>query len=191
MQVRTRNYMKGPSLLRDATRSPWYCLYHSRCRQSFIATTSLDPDSFDHLLKYFSRFYVVKFGVGQPGRPPRLPHKHAALGMVLTFYCSPSEYKTLCKVFATTPATTSRILEKAEAALNQVLKVIKDARIVWPTKEQQLYWGNLSSLKESVLRGIFAFADGKNLHVQEPSDADLQNAQFNGIYRPIAIPIPY
>ena len=180
MQIRTRNFIKSRSLLRDATESPWYCLYHNRCRESFIATTSLDPDSFDHLLKYFSRFYVVKSGVGKRGRPPRLPHKHAALGMLLTFYCSPSEYKTLCKVFATAPATTARVIQNAEIALNKTLKVLRDARIVWPTKDEQLHWGHLSSLKESVLRGIFGFADGKNLNVQEPSDIDLQNAEFNG-----------
>lgn len=47
-------------------------------------------------------------------------------------------------------------------------------------KAQQAAWSELILAKYPAIRGRFGFVDGKNYTVQEPSNADLQNACYNG-----------
>lgn len=54
-------------------------MYTSRDRGSFISVASIDPASFDYLLQAFSKFYIVKRGIGKRGRPPKFIFKHAVL----------------------------------------------------------------------------------------------------------------
>lgn len=179
--MRVRNVISSASLPRDARDSVWYRIYQERDNATFISTTSLDADAFDFLLLNFSKYYVVKSGRGKGGRPPRLVHKHAVLACLLHFYSSAVELKTLSEVFAVVPSTLSVILRKAELALEKALGTIDDARICFPSKETQMRWASATNEKEPSVEGVFGFADGKNLRVQEPTEIDLQNAMYNGI----------
>ena len=73
-----------------------------------------------------------------------------------------------------------RTLRKAETALLLTLKSIPEALIVWPSMDLQRFWAALVKRKEPLLKKKFGFIDGKNYRVQKPSDAELQNAQYNG-----------
>ena len=180
MKLRTRNVISSSSLHADSCSSQWYQIYQTRDVGTFISTVSIDPDSFDYLLEEFSKHYIVGSFGGRGGRPPRLLHKHAVLGCLLHYYSAPMEYKTLSELFSIVPSTLSRTLKKAEYAMAETLKNIPEARIVFPSKAKQRRWAKITQKMEPIVRGVFAWADGKNLRVQEPSDIDLQNALYNG-----------
>lgn len=78
------------------------------------------------------------------------------------------------------PAVLSRVLHRAEPALLAALKEIPDAAIKWPTKDQQREWAKLVAKKNPLVQGRWGFIDGKNYHVQKPTDIDCQNAMYNG-----------
>ena len=54
------------------------------------------------------------------------------------------------------------------------------AAIIWPTKDEQKQWVALVQAKEPLMHGRWGFIDGKNYSVQQPNNADLQNALYNG-----------
>ncbi|ETV65047.1 hypothetical protein H257_18173 [Aphanomyces astaci] len=91
----------------------------------------------------------------------------------------PDTFDNLLAVFIP-PATYARVLAKAEKALSLALKAMPDAAICWPTFDQQVVWAQATEAREPLVTGVFAFVDGKNLPVREPSSSDLQNAQYNG-----------
>jgi hypothetical protein len=82
--------------------------------------------------------------------------------------------------FGIGPAVCSRTIFKAEIALNQALRSLPEARIKWPSKEEQRSMALLVERKDPRIKGRFFFVDGKNLHVMEPSDSEYQNALYNG-----------
>ncbi|ETV66240.1 hypothetical protein H257_17222 [Aphanomyces astaci] len=86
----------------------------------------------------------------------------------------------MCELFAVAPATFARVLVNAEKALSCALKTMPDASIRWPTFAQQTCWAQATEAREQLVTGVFAFVDGKNLPVREPSSSDLQNAHYNG-----------
>ncbi|ETV90193.1 hypothetical protein H310_14975 [Aphanomyces invadans] len=104
-------------------------MYAAKDEPSFLVTVSLTPDAFEDLLTQFKHSYVVLSHPFRGGRPPRIPHKHAVLAMVLHFYTAALESKTLQKLFGLSATTFSRVLHKAEEALSVALKAMKDARI--------------------------------------------------------------
>ncbi|EGZ10920.1 hypothetical protein PHYSODRAFT_464199, partial [Phytophthora sojae] len=129
-----RNVLTVDALI-DPSKSPWHTLYASQDRGSFIAVVSIDPQSFECLLKAFSVHYVVKSGVGKSGRPPKFIFKHAVLACLLHYYTAAVENKSLCELFGVPPATLSRVLAKDETALCACLNDLPDARIRFPSKE--------------------------------------------------------
>lgn len=177
--IRERNYLTSEALIEPAA-SPWYSLYASRDRGSFINMVSIDPEAFDFLCTVFSRHYIVLSGPGKRGRPSRLVHKHAVLACLLHFYSAEIRAKSLCALFGIPPATLSRVLSNAEQALSKSLREISDARIRWPSFAEQQHWAELCQAKEPLIRGCFGVADGLNLPVQEPTNSDIQNALYNG-----------
>ncbi|ETW03260.1 hypothetical protein H310_05656 [Aphanomyces invadans] len=100
--------------------------------------------------------------------------------IVLHFYTAAVELKTLQELFGVASTTLSQLLRKGEDALLRALKCLPAARILWPSKTNQQYWALKSQEREPLVSGVFGFVDGKNLRVQEPSCADLQNAHYNG-----------
>ncbi|RHZ26679.1 hypothetical protein DYB31_008490 [Aphanomyces astaci] len=157
-------------------------MYQARNTESFISTVSVTPDAFDHILAHFKHEYVVLSRPGRSGRPSRIPKKHAVLAMLLHYYTTAVEGKTMQELFSLTPSTFARVLGRAEDALWRTLKSIPDASIRWPSKVKQANWASKSNARKPLVHGVFAFVDGKNLRVQEPSNADLQNAHYNGTF---------
>ncbi|ETV82889.1 hypothetical protein H257_04663 [Aphanomyces astaci] len=100
--------------------------------------------------------------------------------MLLHFYTAVVEGKTLHELFGLAPSTFCRVLRRAEEALARTLRRIPDALIRWPSKSGQAHWASKANEREPLVQGVFGFVDGKDLRVQEPSNVDLQNAQFNG-----------
>ncbi|KAG1711902.1 hypothetical protein DVH05_009143 [Phytophthora capsici] len=90
------------------------------------------------------------------------------------------EQSTLCMLFGAPPSTLSRTLIRAEEALHRALLGYAYARIPWPSPERQAKLAKLVEAREPLLSHTFGFIDGKNLRVQQPSNADLQNAMYNG-----------
>jgi hypothetical protein len=138
------------------------------------------PAAFNNLVIKFSNFYQVKSGPGKIGRPRRLLHKSQALGCILVFYSDKMGYKTLCQMFGIPMASLSRVIKQAEDALLLALKSEPDAQIRWPSLDQQVSWAQRVQAKHPLVTGRWGFIDGKNLRVQKPSDAELQNAMYNG-----------
>jgi hypothetical protein len=52
LTMQSRNYLVTEALCQPSE-SPWHILYASREEGSFLATVSIDPDSFDFLLDKF------------------------------------------------------------------------------------------------------------------------------------------
>ncbi|KAF0712305.1 hypothetical protein AaE_012062 [Aphanomyces astaci] len=163
--LRERSAIESRALIKDQSDAAWYTMYESRSIPSFIATVSIPPDDFDDLLRVFSVHYTVCSGPGRRGRPPRVQQKHAVLAMLLHYYTAAVEHKTLQELFGVSPTTFSRVC---------------DAAVRWPSKALQRDWAVLTNAKEPLVEGVFAFVDGKNCRVQSPSNADLQNAHYNG-----------
>jgi hypothetical protein len=179
MTIQSRNYLVTEALCQPCD-SPWHILYASREAGSFLATVSIDPDSFDYLLDEFSRHYVVLSGPGRPGRPPKFIYKHAVLGCLLHYYTAAVEQKTLCELFGVPPSTFSRVMRLAAEALRLTLRAIAEAQIRYPDKPTQRRWAAITHAKEPIVSGVWGFVDGKNYKVQAPSAMELQNAMYNG-----------
>jgi hypothetical protein len=96
------------------------------------------------------------------------------------YYTTKVRYKTLAIIFGIVPATISKVITRAEVALETALRRMYLARVRWPTFAQQALWAEKVQAKEPMVRGRWGFIDGKNYHVQEPSATDLQNAFYNG-----------
>ncbi|KAE9302157.1 hypothetical protein PF008_g22559 [Phytophthora fragariae] len=118
------------------------------------------------------------------------------------------EQSSLCMMFGVPPSTLSRTLRGAEEALSLALTGYAPARISWPSPSRQAELARMVNKREPLLTHTFGFIDGKNLRVrvlymilvptafrlsqltedncdvsaqvQQPSNADLQNAMYNG-----------
>jgi hypothetical protein len=179
MLVRERNVLNCASLI-NPIQSPWHVLYNSRDRGSYISTVWVHPEAFELLLQVFSQYYTVRSGIGKRGRPPKFMFKHAVLGCLLHSYTAAVEQKTLCEIFGVPPSTLSRVMYNAERALLKALRVLPDAKVVYPSKAKQIQWSRLTEAKEPRVKGVWGFIDGKNYRVQAPTDSELQNASYNG-----------
>lgn len=79
--------------------------------------------------------------------------------------------------------TTRRVdavIARAEKALHSVLRRFSDARIEWPSFQEQSSAADCIRAKYPLVPGRFGFVDGKNLSVLQSGDVNKQNAQFNG-----------
>jgi hypothetical protein len=177
--LRTRNYISTAGL-REPLQSSGQHLYVHGTDGDYLSVMGIDRDTFKHLFDHFSDFYVVSSGPGRSGRPPKLSSKGTVLACLLHFYAGTMELKTLCELFGVPPATLSRIVHNAEVALEECLRVIPEAKITWPSFAEQHEWAARVERKEPLLKGRWGFVDGKNYRVQKPTNADLQNAMYNG-----------
>ena len=188
--IRVRNYLTRWDLV-DANQSPFLNLLHNGTDEALINVISLDRNGFNLLLEEFQNHYLVHSGPQRRGRPPKIP-KSLALGMLLSHYSAPSEQKSLCVAFGVPPSTVSRVLGKAAIALEKALECLVMARIKYPCREAQADMALKVQAKYPNIEGRFCFIDGKNLRVQEPTDADRQNSMYNGclfLYRLAALRI--
>lgn len=160
--------------------------------------------AFDELLARFSIFYPTKPRHQRGGRPPKFMYHHQVLGLLVRFYVSSDDQSSVCLVFGAPPSTVSRVLCKAEQALERALANYHPACISWPSPRGQIELAWLVQAREPQLKRTFGFIDGKNFRVrapvavavstrlstltprhpynqvQQPSQTDLQNALYNG-----------
>ena len=102
------------------------------------------------------------------------------LSLLLHTYCAPAENKTWSEMFGISPGTLSRTLLKAEIALLSALNSMPEAKVEWPSLNDQIRMGLAVELKEPLIKGRWGFIDGKNYGVQEPSNCSIQNGMYNG-----------
>ncbi|EGZ17970.1 hypothetical protein PHYSODRAFT_286010, partial [Phytophthora sojae] len=176
--MRSRHYLTA-QCLEAPCNSAWMLLYRFGSDINFINATSLTRSAFEHLLRRFSRFYFIPKAKLR-GRPPKLRYHHQVLGLVLSFYVRSMEHSSLSMLFCLPPSTLSRILCRAEEELSKALHGYAPARISWPSPTRQAELAKLVEAREPLLKYTFGFIDGKNFKVQQPSNADLQNAMYNG-----------
>jgi hypothetical protein len=132
-----------------------------------------------YLLSRFSHFFQRKSGPGKSGRPTCVTPA-TALGVLLTYYRSSSEYMILSRMFGLTSTTISRLIQKSEVALEQALRSIPEAQVRWPTLDEQQRFAAAVQKRHRYVVGRWGFIDGKNYRVQKPTFADMQNAMYNG-----------
>jgi hypothetical protein len=163
LQLRTRNYLTAKAVP-DVTQSAWVVLDRMGDDSDFIAATSLDRAAFDSLCLSFARHlqHVTGryHGNEQGGRPPKLDAR-GHLALVLHYYTGTLEQKSLCQVFGVPPATCCRMLRHAEIALSLALSEEDDAKIRWPTLEEQAEFASLVNRKNPYVKGRWGFIDGK------------------------------
>ncbi|KAE8976750.1 hypothetical protein PR003_g14381 [Phytophthora rubi] len=176
--MRSRHYLTT-QCLDTPSDSAWMMVYKYGSDVNFLNTTSLTRSAFNQLLRRFSRFYYIPRHTTR-GRPTKLKHHHQVLGLVLCFYVGSMEQSSLCMLFGAPPSTLSRTLARAEGALAQALSGYAPARTSWPSPARQAELAKLVEAREPLLQHTFGFIDGKNFRVQQPSNADLQNAMYNG-----------
>ncbi|KAG3065155.1 hypothetical protein PI124_g22303 [Phytophthora idaei] len=176
--MRARHYLTA-QCLDTPCEAAWMALYTYGHDKNFLNATSLTRAAFQQLLRRFMRFYHIARPSSR-GRPPKLRYHHQALGLILCFYVGSMKNGTLCMLFGVPPSTLSRTLRKAEEALSRSLDGYAPARIAWPSPSRQRELAEMVRSREPLLHHTFGFIDGKNLRVQQPSNADLQNAMYNG-----------
>ena len=86
----------------------------------------------------------------------------------------------MSQLFCVPPATLSRVINKAELALESALDDEPMSRIVWPSLRDQSLWVQKVEKKNPLVKGRWGFVDGKNYRVQTPYNHELQNAYYNG-----------
>ncbi len=142
LKKRRNNEIKSFCLLRSVIQSPWYKLYHDGDDGSLIALISLNREAFNVLLDEFKLHYHFRSGPGKKGRPRRVRDYHTVLAIILHYYTSTMEYKSLCEMFGVTMSTLARIIEEGEAALSETLSNLPLAKVKWrimtPSKESDL-----------------------------------------------------
>lgn len=180
MYLKPRHFLHASALLKCVVQAPWYVMYREGSDSDFITAISLTRDSFEYLLSNFKNHYVFNSGPSKKGRPPRVKDHHCVLSLLLHTYCSPAENKTWSEMFGIVPSTLSRTLLKAEIALLATLNTMREARVEWPSLDDQVRMALAVEAKEPIIKGRWGFIDGKNYHVQEPSNVDVQNGMYNG-----------
>jgi len=177
MQIRTRNDA-GKDSVPPPHLSPSMYLLRSASEVAFISRLGIPMTAFRLLLQDFRRL-VPHRKVGCPGRPPKLIPAQA-LALVLEFYASTCELKSLGALYGLTSKRVQPWLERAELALFHVLQREHLARVCWPSFRTQKRWAEHMLDFFPLVSNRFGYVDGKNLPVQEPTDIDLQNAMYNG-----------
>ena len=176
LSIRNRAYLVRAALP-DPSQSAWAALWAARVDKSFRATMGLDVASFLRL----HSFVALAFTLGGPIATCSLD-SFGILGLTLHHLNSTMRQKTLCQVFGLTPAVCCRLLEVGLAGLDAAAIFIPECRIVWPKRARMDLSAQKVLQRVSGLAGhsVFGFVDGLNLEIENPMDADEQNAYYNG-----------
>ncbi|ETO60125.1 hypothetical protein F444_21639 [Phytophthora nicotianae P1976] len=157
--MRSRHYLTT-QCLDTPNESAWVILYKYGTDINFLNAASLTRIAFGNLLRRFVGFYYIP-RLQPRGRPFKLRFHHQVLGLVLCYYTGSMELGTLRsahKVFDQFP-TRTYIVAIAYA----------------PGRAGKADPGERTSAGAYVW-----FHRRKNFKVQQPSNADLQNAMYNG-----------
>ena len=149
MQIKTRNDVNTISLP-SPEQSSWQYLYKNGDDQSFINIIGINKSTFKMLLKLFSLHYKHKYHLGKGGRPSKLSTSQT-LGMLLQFYASTSEMKSIAQLHGLRKNLASKIIRRAEASLSLALRNINIAKIKWPSKLLLQKWAGKINQKHNLI----------------------------------------
>lgn len=169
--------------------TPWQALYHSQDNRAFITTMGVNVDTFDYILdsgfrQKWDAWTIPREDVDPEGQPRvgrRSLDAEGALGLVLHYLTSSVREVSLQLIFALTPSTCGRYLDRGQDILYETLSVMPEARIRMPRHRHEFEKLNdLIRARHPLLTGAFASIDGLSLTVQESADEELENATYNG-----------
>ena len=180
--LRRRDLLPNPH-----TNTPWQVLLNGRQDSAYITTMGFDVNTFDYLLAVFKpewdSWTIPRGDVSRAGAPrlgARSLDAAGALGLVLHYYSSAMAEKTLSLIFALTPSTLNRYLERAESILDSVLTSLPEAQISLPrTQRDYQDLNGLIVARHPSLTGAFASIDGLSLAAEAASDPEIENASYN------------
>lgn len=183
ISIKTRSYLTR-KCLHKFSNSSFELAFRHGFDIDFMNLTGLYKHHFLILLNKFKKCFNSIYNINNKnakkiGRPASIK-LHGLLGLILVFYRDPCDLKALCLIFGLTPACTSRYIRIAEIILYNVLQKEDLAQFKWPSKQHQLEWGQLVNKKYPLVFGRWGFIDGKNYPVEKPTNAELQNAMYNG-----------
>ncbi|RKO92524.1 hypothetical protein BDK51DRAFT_32704 [Blyttiomyces helicus] len=150
--LRDRHYLTTSCLV-DPLHSFWHSLYAHGTYSNLISVVGIDRATFEDFSLAFSRFYIVK---SAPGK------------------------RAQASVRDVQRPPRHSVLANAEVALQSALKVLPDAHICWRSFQQQRNWARLTHANEPLLEGRWGFIDAKNYRVRAATNAEKQNAMYNG-----------
>ncbi|CCO34818.1 hypothetical protein BN14_08926 [Rhizoctonia solani AG-1 IB] len=87
---------------------------------------------------------------------------------------------SLQQMFALVPSVLSCYVEFALGILATVLKLIREARIAWPSPADMKQYSDLIHARHPTIKGAFGFIDGLSLPVSTSSDPEVEQATYNG-----------
>ena len=131
-RIRRRTYQVYRRAIIPYSRSAWQFLYDS-CRRrnddiSMLTVCGVDIATFHFILEAIQPF----MNRSRSGRPRILP-PHAELALTLHYLNGTIQEKHLCQIFGITLSTVNRTIHRVLDALNNVLPMLDDAKIKWPT----------------------------------------------------------
>jgi hypothetical protein len=156
--------------------SPWSRLFENGDDASFTSVTGFNRQSFNEL-------HGIIFGNAANSEDfgrPTLMSTYGELGMILHFLNSSMKLKTICQIFGTSMATTSRTIKKMCKLLPIRLKENEKARVKFPNTDEMKYFSILIANREPAIQNAFGFLDGLSLPTQCSDDMNEQNSYYNG-----------
>ncbi|KAI0740008.1 hypothetical protein BC629DRAFT_278976 [Irpex lacteus] len=165
-------------------------MYEGRNDRAFITTMGIDVETFDILLGRGG--FATRWDSHPIPRPdvqahgnPRLGRRSVdaagALGLVLHWLNSTMREVSLQQIFALVPSTVNRYIHAAVDVLYDVLEVMPEAKIKWPSTEAECEeYARIIQERHNLLVKAFGVVDGLNLLVETSSDEDMENAMYNG-----------
>src|SRR5436305_8675224 len=76
--LQTRNFISTTGLQEPSLASGQFLHLHGT-DSDYLSVMGVNHDTFNYLFHYFTHFYLVLTGPGQPGRPPKLSSKSTVL----------------------------------------------------------------------------------------------------------------
>ena len=176
-RLRRRHYLTRVSL-NPPEKSAWVALFDSKKDEAFIITMGFDVSTF-LMLHNATKDYIWYNDNLMGGRPSTL-NTFACLGLALHYLNSTMKIKTLCQIFGASPTIIHRSLHRTLIALQCSLKKMKCAEIRWPNPSEMEHFAYLVRCREPNLENVIGFVDGCWFPIHDPSNAEEQEAYYNG-----------
>ncbi|KAG9081179.1 hypothetical protein FRC06_005750, partial [Ceratobasidium sp. 370] len=187
-RARYRHLLRAHLLPNPRYDTPWQQVRRSYDDRAYLATTALDVNTFEYILRNgFEELWdtrtVVRGDVSEQGRPRlrrRSLQADGALGLALYWLTSTESEAALGLTFALVPSVLSRYLSFALQILLHTLRKTPESRISWPTPVEMGEFSDLIKRRHPSICGAFGFMDGLNLPVGTSSDPQEEEATYNG-----------
>ena len=180
-KIRRRVKLVRSSLLRPQD-APWKRVLSSGRNSSVISFTGLDLHALHLLLGHFKVHYM-KYTLSRrnlgglklisrslrSGRP-RLLCPEGCLTLVLAWFRSAVSLNILSILFGTTPTSSLYYLRLGMLLLLKVLHQLHEARISWPSSQEQSAYIAMISSRYPALHGCFGCIDGCRVPVHPPAN---------------------